>query len=51
MVFHTAILLWCYRLRIILHRLLFRLFWIQVRLAYLSLSVLRWSIYPTDFVK
>ena len=37
MVFHTAVLLWCYHLRNILHRLLFRLFWLQVRLPYLSL--------------
>lgn len=37
MVFHTGVLLWCYRLRIVLRHLLFRLFWVQVRLSYLSL--------------
>ena len=37
MVFHTGVLFWCHRLRIILRHILFRIFWVQVRLSYLSL--------------
>jgi len=50
MVLHTGVLLWCYRLRVILRRLLFCLFFVQVRVPLLS-PIIGVSVYPTNLIK